>query len=218
MTAADQTRRALADLDTVMGSADYPTRHHLAPGVTAAYINSVLAATGLTVPDELRAVWQWHNGTRPSTDPRNPGGPDQYRRLPGGHTLLSVERAVELWEWHRDNFPWDQLDTIERNWLPLAAADPGTVWVDCTGPPSSPAPVYLERDGDDRAEVEARRVASITRLVQLWTAVLERGIWRLRHPGDTVTLRDGRSYPLQVGRPVWLLDDGHPDLPPDWPG
>lgn len=108
----------------------------------------MLAVTGLTVPDELRAVWRWHNGTRPLDSNRPPDEPAGSHTLPGGHTLYSVEAAARWWAWARDNYPWDQLDTIEPDWLPIGHEGPGTLWVDCPGPPSAPVAVYVERLGD----------------------------------------------------------------------
>lgn len=42
-------------------------------------------------PDELRALWRWHNGTRPGRDPYA-GSRGPFRRLRGGQTMLFGQR------------------------------------------------------------------------------------------------------------------------------
>ncbi len=58
---------ALAELEQVWEQRDIPIRHHLQPGLTDVEIEQIMAPTGLTLPEEARAWWRWHNGVPDGT-------------------------------------------------------------------------------------------------------------------------------------------------------
>lgn len=214
----ERVERALARLEAVLASLRHPLLDMLQPGLSHEQVIETVAPTGLTLPEEAAAVWRWHDGLRPGSF-----GADATPRsneLPGGFVLLPLWGAVQKYLHDRAEFPWDQLDDLSGDWLPFAAGDPYTMWVDCAGPPNRPARLIsrYDRGYNPSDELERCSVPSVARGVEVWATLLERGIWACTGPGDTVTF-GGESHVLGDTSPRgWgYVRDADEDLPQGWP-
>lgn len=195
-----RAERALTQLEDVLRQMGHPLLALLEPGLTHDQIVQTMAPTGLTLPDEAAAVWRWRNGVEPeSYDPAAVPGSNE---LPGGFVLLDLQAATDMYLRNRAEFPWGQLDDLSQDWFPLATGSGYTMWVDCADAPHSPARLISRYTSDynPAQELERRSVPSVARGVEVWTALLERGIWRVAGPGDTVTF-DGQSRVLSDTAP-----------------
>lgn len=211
---------ATSRLERALVDAGHPLHRHLQPGLSAAEVDAFMRPTGLTLPTEAAAWWQWHDGTDAWSADHPPGA----HELPGYCTPVSLEHAVERFLHTRDTFPWGDLrGVIEPTWFPLVVTSGGTVWVDCSGPPDRPAPVHHQYSWPDYSDHgTAERTLSVTLLVHTWAQMLEVGHWRLWHPGDLFDPRDGTApYPLNIPRPQWgapviPAEERDPDLDLEW--
>lgn len=209
---------ALARLEVVLRSLGHPLLDLLEPGLTSEQIIEAMAPTSLTLPHEAAAVWRWRNGLRPGT--YDPTATPRSNELPGGFVPLGLHRAADMYLRNLADFPWDQLDDLARDWFPFAIGSGYTMWVDCAGVPDRPARLISRYTSDYNPPEELERcsVPSVTRGIEVWTALLERGIWTVVGPGDTVSF-DGQPLVLGDTAPQrWgYVRDPDEDLPQGWP-
>jgi hypothetical protein len=133
-----------------------------APGLRDDEIDALVQPIGVTLPEEARAWWRWHDGLRPGTRPQS------WDIMPG-RSLFSLWDAVDLFVPERqrmaeDGFPDMLLTPVGRHPIILFR---------CDGAPDAPVPVYVMDDWSD----EAPRLAlpSIGELVLTWTSYIDAG-------------------------------------------
>lgn len=213
---ADLAARALKRFERALKDADHPLLHGLQSGLPVDAIDDTMSPTGLRLPDEAAQLWRWRDGV----DPLFLADRDRVigsEKLPGGAVFLRLEKAVDEYLWFRDHS--DDREDYSEAWFPIADLDGSKIWVDCSGDPSGPAPMlywYL-KDYNPPEELARQTVSSVTRGVEVWTALLERQIWRVLRSGDVVEF-GGASYALRDVPERYdlcrMLDD---DLVDQWP-
>ena len=181
----DPMEMALARLDRALEKAGHPLPAALRPGLAADVIRELMVPTGLTLPDEAAALWRWHNGLEPSftAKARQPGA----EMLPGGALFLALGLAVETYLWHREHYPWTDLDDLSPGWFPAAMFGHGAIiWIDCSAAPGEPASAVLlgQDERNPPEEVARRTLASLVDGVSWWASLLEWGQWVLRQLDD----------------------------------
>lgn len=92
-------QQQLDRLERVWRRLDAPVLQYLRPGLADVEIDRLIVSTGLTLPDELRMWWRWHDGSNdPGTD-----SVGEREIGPGGWLHLSLQEAIDLYHYH-DNF------------------------------------------------------------------------------------------------------------------
>lgn len=215
---AELTARALERFERVLRDVEHPILDALQPGLPTDVIADAVAATGLRLPDEAAELWRWRNGVDPAYTAdrgRIPGS----EMFPGNARFLSLEQAVQISSTYQREDYFDVRDDLSPQWFPVADVDGSMIWVDCTGDPLGPAPLiywYL-KDYNPPEELARQTVPSVARGVEVWTALIERGIWRVVKSGDVATF-DGRDYVLRDVHPHYaILRPPDEDLPAHWP-
>ena len=150
----------------------------LAPGLSNAEIDAIVAPTGLDLPDEARAWWGWHDGVSVSTPRGWEIGPDIG--------IYSLRQAVAELQQPLGGGG----EEAPVTWLPLAQAPGGPICVDCSEPQS--ATVH-------RIDVEHGffpGAGSMAEMVQVWLDMYDSGAWRWSRDdgrwGQDVSLRPER--------------------------
>lgn len=143
------------------------------PGLTDAEIDASLAPLGLSLPEEARVLWRWHNGLPLSVQTNLLGG--------HGKWLLSIEEAVELAERHRrmhdDNLcdlATDSDPRYDYAWLAFFGPQ-HPLMIDCSVPRNAPTPLRML--AWEEPAPPPIRVASLGDAVLLWMEALESGAW-----------------------------------------
>lgn len=218
---SERAAAALARFDGVLRSMNHPLVDALRPGASADEIHAAVEPTGMALPDEAVELWRWRNGLDPAFTADRAHVPGS-EMLPGGVRFLSIAAAVQDYLRFRDEhwFDGDRTD-LSSQWFPFGGYTNGDMmWIDCSAGRSDPAPLiywYL-KDQNPPDQLAARTVPSVARGVEIMTALIERGIWTLVGPGDTVTF-DGTSLVIGDGatpRYNWVRDRDD-DLPASWP-
>lgn len=98
------------------------TLDQMRPGLSEGQIRDALAEVDLTLPEELLALYQWHNGGHvmltPFWEPMS---------LSGAIAIYQdQELGTEDWQWR-------------PGWLPIMAAEPRLLLMNCAGPSSDAA-------------------------------------------------------------------------------
>lgn len=149
-----------------------PVCSALLPGLTDAEIDETLRPLGLSLPEEARRWWRWHNGTRPSA-------PVPARQLGPGHIFLTLAEAVTDCEMYREvastATEGEGGALWKASWLPMTSHK-GPPVIDCSGPLDSPAPV--RSFSFEEPDAGAEGVGSIAELIALWCQAMESGAWR----------------------------------------
>lgn len=218
---SERAAAALARFEDVLRSMNHPLLDALQPGISTDEIRAALAPTGLTLPDEAVELWRWRNGLNPAFTADRTHVPGS-RMLPGGVRFLPISAAVQKYLRFRDEHWFDDDRTdLSSQWFPFGTyTNSDIMWIDCSGGPSEPAPLifWWLSDYNPPEELAARTVPSVTRGVEVMTAAIEREIWTLVRPGDTVTF-DGTSIVLRddtIASYNWVRDRDS-DLPARWP-
>ncbi len=128
--AADALMEALTNVG-------HPLPTLIQPGLSDAAIDELMAPTGLSLPDEARALWQWSNGFGPA---RN-DGPLGAQLLPGGIEMLDLSSAVSGYIEHVESFPWTDVPLHSKSWLSAFVAGQDDYWLDTSVDAGAPCPV-----------------------------------------------------------------------------
>jgi hypothetical protein len=191
-------------LEQVWRRLESPLVESLRPGLSDERIGELMAPTGLTLSDELKLWWGWHDGA-PTTS-----GQEEGRGLgPGGWLHLSLSEAVDLHSYH-EGFYQEMIATgstdiaelvwrpglfplSHRGWQPNHVLAADTLVAEC-----SPSPVVSRSEmGIERDE----GASSVSEVIGLWIELLESGRYRVE---------DGSWQPLdrfyaEESRFLWLL-------------
>lgn len=142
----------------------------LRPGLNDDQIDSLTAEVGLSLPEEARHWWRWHDGA---------AGRWPVAGVGPGIDFLPLQQAVERLKNIRRLL--DQLTDGEGDpdwqdgWLPLNS-EKNPIVLDCGGPRDAPVPVrsfQFEIPGGGPPGV-----TSMGDLVRVWVGALESGAWK----------------------------------------
>jgi cell wall assembly regulator SMI1 len=154
---------------------DAPILEALQPGLSDARMDELVAPLGISLPDEAREWWGWHNGV--------PGAAGRIkRRMTAIFEFLSLEDAVteclELREIARSGGDQVAPGIFRPTWLPLAVTMSSPVAVcETAGDPHQPAPVYLLDWGGYESSHRVPAADSITEMVGYWLKGYEAGLY-----------------------------------------
>lgn len=192
-------------LEGVLHSLGAPVAELFRPGLTDEQIDDLMAPTGLTLPDELRIWWRWHDGANEAASDQEEG-----RRLgPGGWLHLSLRQAVDLHGYHngryREMIEIEAMDLAELAWRPNLFPFSHRGWqpnhvlaADTSVPKHASAPVVMTSEMGIESWTGAD---SVSEVVGLWIELLESGRYHVE---------DGSWQPLdpmytEEPRFLWLL-------------
>lgn len=152
-----------------------PILESLQPGLGAAQMDELVAPLAISLPDEAREWWGWHNGV-PAAAGRI------RRRMTADHEFLSLEDAVaeclELRDIARRGGDQVQEGIFRSTWLPLAVTMSSPVVVcETAGDAHGPAPVYLLDWGGHETSHRVPAADSITEMVGYWLKGYEAGLY-----------------------------------------
>lgn len=177
---------ALGELEDALASVGHRWVEGAEPGLDLDEIQAEVSRIGLTFPDELAALWQWH-ANPPPADWRTEGF------LPG---QFFYPRLAEVIDFHLEARDAELLGDglpLAQTWVP-ALRQPGLVfWADTRVGTADAVPLtpVVMADIEGYAEQSrAARVPSITAIVGDWVRMLAEGHW-------------GRYQPLGVDHLVW---------------
>ena len=192
----DRMSEALARLEQALSAVSHPLSTALRPGLDPDDLRTLTAPTGLRLPDEAVALWEWRDGVDPelTTLPRVPGS----ELLPGGGYFLPLDSAVETYLWFRENFPWSDLDDLSPDWFPAISFGHGAIiWIDCPRDPASLGrAIYWGADEYNLAEEMRRRtLPSVAEGVEWWAWLLESSQWLVRNGGLWTFVDDPEPHP-----------------------
>jgi hypothetical protein len=136
-----------------------PVADALAPGLTDAEIDELLAPLGIDLPEEARRWWRWHNGT----DPHAP----LASRMFGHRHLLSLQDEASFNLETRDVYK----DAVGIPKLLRPIDQKPEIFFDCRRPGHGPVPIYWQDD----IEPPEPLLPSIGALVRCWIDVMKSG-------------------------------------------
>jgi cell wall assembly regulator SMI1 len=170
VAAPDLTDR-LDRLEGFWRDAGAPLYEVLAPGLDDGTIMSLAGELGLTLPDEARQWWRWHNGVVAGTDWR-------ARQLTRGYSILSLSEALDECQQMRREFGNDDFIAWQHWWLPFGRAASGAlICFDCSEPARAESPI-LVRDWHMDQESPRPVTNSLAATLDVWIDLYETGaIW-----------------------------------------
>lgn len=148
----------LARFESALRSAGAAVTGVWAPGLSDAEIDAAVASTGLTVPEEARRWWRWHDGTRPEA------GPAAQELMPD-RPLFDLATALEQFRAARATTQ----EVYGREGLLMPVGDQPWLFFDCSGDRDAPVPVLVGGHGQDIRPA----LPSIGALVEAWTELIE---------------------------------------------
>lgn len=184
---ADALRRDLESLRRAWERLDAPIVDALAPGITPEEVESLAAPYGLSVPTELKVLWEWHNGVT-----SNPSSDDDLSIGPGGYDFFSVQTALRAYVQNRelhaeppDEAPrWSDM-YWHRSWLPFMEQGPQRLYVDCdrglAGRPGA-TPIRLVTWAWEAYNVDI--ASSLRQAVRTWVWLLDQDFYRIAGQGS----------------------------------
>jgi hypothetical protein len=160
----------LERFEAALTSVGVPITRCWAPGLTDAEIDALAASVNLTLPEEARRWWRWHNGVVEGTRP-------QDTQLVPGRPLLDLAMVLEDFGAGRDVTQ----DVHRRSALLQPLPDQPWLFFDCDVSHDAPVPILVGGPGADiRPGLD-----SIGELVATWTALIETGAFAGDHTGWT---------------------------------
>jgi hypothetical protein len=169
-----------------------PILNHLRPGLIDAQIDELTAPLGITMPEEARVWWRWHDGAElnPNRNFKGDFGPNHYY-MPLGQCVQMCARGRDGLAFDRENpDTWYWVS----GWFPFTTV--GTLTLIDTGVSrDDPVPVraYFPQDG----EPYPIGLPSIGMLIEAYIDAMDRGVWiwlddqqRLGYDFDKVTPED----------------------------
>ncbi len=187
----------LSDLWDRLTRLGAPVVDAAAAGLSQARIEELVAAEGLTLPEEAATWWRWHNGTSE--------GVCYYDGFPGrsicpGHELIPLEEALDVRRLKRRvaeaaaSRDMDAEDGYRTAWLPLIRYSGSAIVCDCASAgPAAP----LHRVSFGNVDFETAKVPvspSIGQMVVLWIGAMDAGLWRYNPQADMIE-RDWDAMP-----------------------
>lgn len=142
---------------------------HWMPGLSDDVIDELAGAHGLSLPEEARVLWRWHDGSSADAPPTaNEIAPG--RRFSPLATVVSHSEATMLG--YRDLYGVDRL--IEPfTGFPM-------IYFDCRGVVDAPAGVLVSHDFEEPKQT----LASLGDLFAVWTRFIDEGLWSIRDDGQ----------------------------------
>lgn len=144
--------------------------HVLRPGLTDVEIDRLTAEVAISLPEEARVWWRWHDGAG------EPGGVWQPEVALGpGISFDPLQDAVgrcRMWRMmHEDIDPSGWSPTL----LPISGLDDTAILIDCGVAPEDPVPVqgYIAEGGTGGGP----DVLSMGDLVEIWIRAIDCGGW-----------------------------------------
>jgi cell wall assembly regulator SMI1 len=193
------TQDLLAELEQRWRAQGAAIADHLLEGLPISEMDRLAEAAGLSLPDEARTWWGWHDGADDMDSPAGQLGPlrffmplDQAIDERRDHLELAVEAAGRM----PAGDPGAEPDYWFRSsWLPII---PGAkpVVVECDVPPGVASPVYVAVPGE---EPHQPRALSLGAAVALWVAALDQGAWRWDRVRRAWDLDGSHLTPQQTG-------------------
>lgn len=172
-----------------------PVVSNLSPGVSPEDVRNLEAQYGLELPDEARAVWEWHNGVEGArgsytNDARRMLTP--YRAF--GDLAWSLEFAHQFTAITAEANP--RSDFAHRAFVSLLIDNLGFM-INLT--PGEPLLTYMN---DPMSwSLSDYPVLTIAERIEWWTQALESGAWRISDEGLWVV--DFDRYPQGENRNVY---------------
>jgi cell wall assembly regulator SMI1 len=168
-------------LSAVRGLSDWTT-----PGLSDAEIDAALQPLGLTLPEEARVLWRWHDGVPRELELRNPLGATRNLLLPTAHAVREANECLEVRAVNLRELGTDSDPRYDPQWLPFFGADRGWM-VDCSVGRDAPTPLRALSWEDP--EAPPVRAQSLGEAVVVWMTALDSGGWEwdrdagwVRHP------------------------------------
>lgn len=195
MTAAEVTE-ALNRYESALRRLGAPVISQLGPGVSDAEIAELEMRYGAELPDEVRAVWRWHDGTAGA---RTANGGDPKRALVPhgvfGDLAWSLEFAHEFMTITTDANPASEY--AGRTFVSLLIDNVGFV-INLTA--GEPPLTYLN---DPMSwTMSDYSVMPVAERIQWWTTALETRAWTVSPNGEWVV--DFDRYPQDQHRNAFL--------------
>lgn len=185
------TRAALDALEEAIRDKDPDLASRLAPGLAETEVERMTEALGISLSDEARLWWAWHDGVHAATVTE--------RILGAGFQLLPLTDAVELYRVSRGIAESERTtigdDTLwNPAWFPLVGRGSATVTCDCAEDRHGPTAIRIIdfeaiEPGSDRP-----RARSLGEMVAWWQEAIEDGAW--------YHTRSGWDYKTELLDPV----------------
>ncbi len=200
---------ALARLDEQLLRVQHPLSEHRTPGLSRPEIDEATAPIGLTLPDEVAALWEWQADT---LGPNRAGiGDPTAAHLPGGIELRALARAVQHHQLVDGSEAFDYVDYLDRRWLPGLRRGSIDYWIDGGAAADGPAAITPKAFDDAQSwdEVSGHRCQSVTELIEAMADMLEREHWQ---PRDLGAGTQGWGFGPTIDRAevldtyVWVVD------------
>jgi cell wall assembly regulator SMI1 len=166
-------REQLEDLEGLLVGQGAPVVQRLQPPASKEAIDILETALGLSLPDELKLWWRWHNGT--AVEPHEPPA---HGLIGPFFQFLDTARALRFSQDMRKMALEDVPEEPDATWAPnwLAISSNGPVACDVGVPNGAPVPIldvdYHHTDVPGRVSAQ-----SFGQMVRWWIEALEAGAW-----------------------------------------
>lgn len=146
-----------------------PLGRLLRPGAPEEELQATFSWLGLTLPDELRVLYQWHDGTIVDFD--EPEDPD----MPGLWIFDRLRSAVlnylDLVTFFEETGDLGDPDHMLSTWFPISYSDGRALLVECNVPPGQASHIYVYCHDD----VTHCAATSLLSVVRLWNRMFDEG-------------------------------------------
>lgn len=164
----------LAELERLLVKQGAPIIRRFQPPASNEALAAVESYLGLSIPDELRQWWEWHDGT-------DVQGHELAVECSIGpiFSVLSASEAIEASQELRAGAEEDAPEDPDSCWTLswIAIGSQGRVACECDIPSDAPVPV-LDVDYHKAAYPGAVVCHSLGKMVRWWIEALESGAWR----------------------------------------
>jgi hypothetical protein len=177
------SRGLLQELEAELGAQGAVCVEYFRPGLSADSADELAAAHGLTLTEELRTWWGWHDGGSWSGDHGNAEqwiGPVRFAPLEDSLRLTEERRAIARIGAAESEGPLgDPEFWWPSHWIAVSEYPGGALAAECARD-SRPAVVsgLHAVDWADPDSIHRLRVESMGELVGWWIDALRRGAWR----------------------------------------
>lgn len=181
---------------------DAPILRNLRPGLSDAEMDELAAPLGITLCDEARVWWGWHDGAKTRRPGRNDRsiGSISVRYIPLAEAITLAREGHEIAEKvarGQTGIPAEPRYWWDPSWLPITPVSRGSIVLDCAVEPEEPSPIRRIDHTDlvlthPRTIDEANRVGgfrtpkarSFRELVQWWIEAFDVGAYRYDKGAD----------------------------------
>ena len=177
------TTALLGELQARWERAGVPLVGSLRPGITGTRAQTLMAASGLSLPSEAAVWWGWHDGADVNVASGYARLGPEYQFLPLSAALQLGRESVAMAHDLADDDE-DPATYWDPSWLPITGSSQGCIVVDCSVSDGDPTPIRkIDWTNMSPEEWSRPRASSFGELIHWWIEAYDSGAWQYTRDG-----------------------------------